>query len=213
MSDDLIAGLSADLEPVRPEAMRNRLLLGLGAGVLAAALLMLVWLGLRPDLAEAVATPIFWLKFAFATALTGAGFAAAIRLARPGGSLRMPLRWTTAIVAVTAVAGLVQLLMASPDDVRALILGGSALVCPVYIVALSLPVLAANVVVMRRLAPTNLTGAGFAAGLLAGAAGTWVYAFHCTESGLPFITHWYTPGTLATALVGAAVGRWLLLRW
>jgi len=96
--------------------------------------------------------------------------------------------------------------------VRGLILGGSALVCPVYIVALSLPVLAANILVMRRLAPTNLTGAGFAAGLLAGAAGTWVYAFHCTESGLPFITLWYTAGTLATALIGAAVGRWLL-RW
>ena len=212
MSDDLVANLSADLKPVRPDAMRNRLLLGLGAGVLAAIVLMLLWLGLRSDLAEAVTTPIFWLKFAFATALTVAGFAAAIRLARPAGSLRVPLRWATGIVAVTGIAGFAQLLLASPNDVRALILGGSALVCPFYIVALSLPILAATILVMRRLAPTQLTAAGFAAGLLAGAAGTWVYAFHCGENGLPFITLWYTAGTLATALIGAAAGRWLL-RW
>jgi hypothetical protein len=54
--------------------------------------------------------------------------------------------------------------------------------------------------------------AGFAAGLLAGGAGAWVYAFHCTESGLPFITLWYSAGILATALLGAVIGRWLL-RW
>ena len=51
MSDDLIASLASDLRPVRPGAMRNRLLLGLAAGVVVATLLMLVWLGLRPDLA------------------------------------------------------------------------------------------------------------------------------------------------------------------
>lgn len=212
MSDDLIASLASDLRPVRPGAMRNRLLLGLAAGVVVATLLMLVWLGLRPDLAAAVTTPIFWLKFAFALALSIAGFAAALRLSRPGGSLRVPLRWTTAIVAATAIAGMVQLLLAPPEAVRALVLGGSALVCPFYIVALSLPVLIGNVVMMRRLAPTNLTAAGFAAGLLAGGAGAWVYAFHCTESGLPFITLWYSAGILATALLGALIGRWLL-RW
>lgn len=211
MSDDLIDGLAADLRPVPPGTMRNRLALGLGAGVVVAALLMLIWLGLRPDLGEAVATPIFWVKFGFALGLTLAGFAAVLRVARPGGGMRVPLRWATAIVAVTGIAGMVQLL-ASPGEARALMLGGSALVCPFYIVALSLPVLAGNVLVMRRLAPTNLAGAGFAAGLLAGAAGTWVYAFHCTESGLPFITLWYTAGILATALIGAALGRWLL-RW
>ena len=73
-------------------------------------------------------------------------------------------------------------------------------------------VLVGNITIMRRLAPTSLTAAGFAAGLLAGGAGAWVYAFHCTESGLPFITLWYSAGILATALLGALIGRWLL-RW
>jgi hypothetical protein len=212
MSDELIDRLSADVAPVRPAAMRVRLVMGLVAGMVAAAVLMVAWLGLRPDLAVAVVTPIFWGKFAFTLVLTGFGLWAVERLARPGGKLRAPLAAVFATIVVTAAAGIVQVILAQPDDVRRLVLGGSALVCPFYIMALSLPILGVNVLVMRKLAPTNLPAAGFAAGLLAGAAGSWVYAFHCTESGLPFITLWYVAGILAVALFGAALGRWLL-RW
>lgn len=212
MSDDLIARLSADLVPVRPDALRNRLLLGLAAGVILAAMAMVAWLGLRPDLAQAIATPIFWAKFAFTFVLAGLGLLAALRLSRPAGRLRDAIVGVFAVIAITGAAGIVQILSSAPEDVRGLVIGGSALVCPFYIVALSAPVLAVSIAVMRRLAPTNLAAAGFAAGLLSGAAGAWVYAFHCTESGLPFITLWYTAGILATALIGAALGRWLL-RW
>lgn len=212
MSDELIDRLSASVAPVRPAAMRVRLVAGLVVGMVAAAVLMLAWLGLRPDLAAAVVTPIFWAKFAFTLVLTGFGLWAVERLARPGGKLRGPLAAVFATIAVTAGAGIVQVILAQPDEVRLLVLGGSALVCPFYIVALSLPILGVNVLVMRRLAPTNLPAAGFAAGLLAGAAGSWVYAFHCTESGLPFITLWYVAGILAVALLGAVLSRWAL-RW
>lgn len=212
MSDDLIDQLSTAVKPVGPGAMRNRLLLWLVAGMVVAAVLMVVWLGLRADLAEAVLTPIFWLKFGFALALSVVGFAAVRQLSRPAGSLRRALLWTFGIIAATGAAGVVQVVLSPPELVRSLVLGGSALVCPFYIVALSLPILAANLMVMRRLAPTSLAAAGFAAGLLAGAAGAWVYAFHCGENGLAFITLWYTSGVLATALIGALVGRWAL-RW
>ena len=212
MSDDLIARLAADLRPVPAGAMRSRLLLGLAGGVGLAAILMLAWLGLRPDLAAAVGTPIFWAKFAFTLVLALLGFAAALRLGRPHGRFRGPLAGVFAVIALTGAAGIVQIIGAPADEVRTLVIGGSALLCPFYIVALSVPVLAASFAVMRRLAPTNLPAAGFAAGLLSGAAGAWVYAFHCTESGLPFITLWYTAGILATALIGAVLGRWLL-RW
>jgi hypothetical protein len=212
MSDDLIAQFSTDLRPVAPAAMRNRLLMWLAAGVVLSAVLMLAWLGLRPDLAVAVGRPVFWAKFAFTLALTVLGFAAAVRLARPGGRLRGPAIGAFAVIAVTGAAGIVQIVGSAPGEIRTLVVGGSALLCPFYIVALSVPVLALSFVVMRRLAPTNLPAAGFAAGLLSGAAGAWVYAFHCTESGLPFIAIWYTAGILATALIGAVLGRWLL-RW
>ena len=212
MADDLIARLATDLRPVPPNLLDRRLALGLATGMLAAALLMLAWLGPRPDLANAIATPIFWAKFAFTLVLTIAGFAAARKLSRPAGRLRNAAIATVAIIAVTGVAGIVQMMNAAPGEVRNLIMGGSALLCPFYIVALSGPIYVVSILVMRRLAPTNLSAAGFAAGLLSGAAGAFVYAFHCTESGLPFITLWYTAGILATALIGAALGRYVL-RW
>jgi hypothetical protein len=212
MSDDLIATLSADVRPMPRHGLQSRLILGLVAGGVLAGLLMAYWLGLRPDLSRAVMTPIFWAKFGFTMALTIAGFVAAERLARPGGRLRLPLAVVFAVIALAGAAGIIQVLANPPERVRYLVLGGTALVCPFYIVALSTPVLAVSLAVMRRLAPTNLPAAGFAAGLLSGAAGAWIYAFHCTESGLPFIALWYTAGVLATALIGAALGRWLL-RW
>ena len=212
MADDLIDRLATDLRPVPRNLLDRRLALGLATGMLAAALLMLAWLGPRPDLATAIATPIFWAKFAFTLVLTIAGFAAARKLSRPAGRLRNAAIATVAIIAVTGIAGIVQMMNAAPGEVRNLIMGGSALLCPFYIVALSGPIYVVSILVMRRLAPTNLSAAGFAAGLLSGAAGAFVYAFHCTESGLPFITLWYTAGILATALIGAALGRYVL-RW
>lgn len=212
MADDLIDRLATDLRPVPRNLLDRRLALGLATGMLAAAVLMLAWLGPRPDLANAIVTPIFWAKFAFTLVLTIAGFAAARKLSRPAGRLRNAAIATVAIIAVTGIAGIVQMMNAAPGEVRNLIMGGSALLCPFYIVALSGPIYVVSILVMRRLAPTNLSAAGFAAGLLSGAAGAFVYAFHCTESGLPFITLWYTAGILATALIGAALGRYVL-RW
>ena len=212
MADDLIDRLAADLRPVSPRRTERLIAAGLLVGLLAAAALMMPWLGLRPDMARAVLTPIFWGKFAFTVAMVATGFLAASRLSRPGGRLREAATIAVAIVAVTGVMGIVQMLLSPPEAARTLLLGGSALLCPFYIVALAGPVYVVAVLVMRRLAPTNLPAAGFAAGLLAGAGGCFVYAFHCTESGMPFITLWYTAGILASALLGALFGR-LALRW
>lgn len=212
MSDDLIGRLADDLRPVPPLRHSLLLCLGLVVGGGAALVLMLNWIGLRGDLASAAGTFVFWSKFAYTLAMTLLGLWAADRLARPGGRLRAPLLGVFAVLVLIGAGAIVQLATSAPEDIRTLVLGGSALVCPFYIVALSLPVFALSVLVMRRLAPTNLAAAGFAAGLLSGAAGSWVYAFHCGESGLPFVTLWYTTGILAVALLGAATGRWLM-RW
>lgn len=212
MTDDLINRLSEDLQPAPKRAISRRLAMGLIAGAFVAALAMLVWLGLRPDLAEAMFGMMYWWKFLYTAAFAGLAFWAATRLARPGGSMRKPMIALFALIVVAAAMGIVQLLVMGPGYARQLVMGVSWLVCPAYIVALSIPIYAATVLVMRRLAPTNLPGAGLAAGLLAGSAAAWVYAFHCIESGMPFVAIWYTLGILVTALAGAIVGRWAL-RW
>src|SRR4051794_10129448 len=87
MTDDLIQSLSAELKPVGRGAAARRIALGLGAGAVVSAAIMLVWIGPRPDLAQALTTSMFWVKFAYA-ALAGLILAAATtRLSRPGARL------------------------------------------------------------------------------------------------------------------------------
>jgi hypothetical protein len=212
MSDDLIDQLAADLKPVRPQAVTMRIIVGLVAGIVAASMLLFAWLGLRQDLAAAVATPIFWVKFAYPFLLAGAGLYAVDRLSRPGATAPGTMLFVTVMFALTVILGTLQFVNAEPETVRGLIMGGSALVCPFYIVALSAPVFVATLLVMRTLAPTRLTLAGLAAGLLAGGIGALVYSFHCGENGLPFLAIWYTAGIAAMAAIGAISGRYLL-RW
>jgi hypothetical protein len=212
MSDDLIDQLAADLKPIQPGAARLRVIGGLVAGVALSAVLLVAWLGLRTDLAAAVATPIFWVKFAYPFLLAGAGLYAVDRLSRPGATAPGTMLFVTVLFALTVILGTLQFVNAEPEAVRGLIMGGSALVCPFYIVALSVPVFIATLLVMRTLAPTRMTLAGLAAGLLAGGVGAWVYSFHCGENGLPFLAIWYTAGIAAMAAIGAVSGRYLL-RW
>jgi hypothetical protein len=212
MSDDLIDRLAAEATPVP----RNRLplLLGLavGVGAVIAMLVMIPWLGLRPDLMEATGTMIFWWKFTYTALFAAIALWATIRLARPGGSMRRPMLGLFALIAFAGALGIAQLVVMPPAMSYELVMGGTALVCPLYIVGLAVPVYAATALIMRRLAPTNLAAAGFAAGLLAGSAAAWVYAFHCGENGMPFLAIWYTTGILIAAGLGAILGRWAL-RW
>jgi hypothetical protein len=91
-------------------------------------------------------------------------------------------------------------------------MGRSHTVCPWRIAILSLPIFASVFWSLRRLAPTKPVLAGAAAGLLAGAAGAFVYAFHCDESAAPFVVLWYTVGIALVGLAGGLLGRFLL-RW
>jgi hypothetical protein len=101
----------------------------------------------------------------------------------------------------------------TPETARtALLMGGSWRSCAPSILILSVPVFVGVFWSLRALAPTRLVLAGATAGVLAGALGTFVYAFHCTESAAPFIAIWYTLGIAAVGIGGALLGR-LALRW
>ena len=77
---------------------------------------------------------------------------------------------------------------------------------------LSLPVFAGVFWAIKGLAPTRLALTGAAAGLLAGAVGAFVYAFHCPETAAPFLGIWYVAGIAIPVLTGAVLGR-RLLHW
>ena len=68
-------------------ALRRRYGAALGWGGLAAAVLMALVLGVRPDIVQAAGQPMFWLKIAFPAAVAAAAMLATLRLSRPGARL------------------------------------------------------------------------------------------------------------------------------
>jgi hypothetical protein len=212
MTDDLIAKLSSEVKPVRSRAM-ERLLLGavLLSGTVA-AITMLGWLGMRPDMDTATDTMMFWTKFGYTLGLALLGGAATLVLARPGGRAIWPWLGAIGLLALVLVGAIIQMAWAEPDEMMPLIIGETPLIGPLRIALLATPVLLAAMLALRRMAPTNPTLAGFAAGVMAGGTGAWIYSFACPENGIMFLALWYTLGILLVAAAGAILGR-LLLKW
>jgi hypothetical protein len=210
-TDSLIDQLANGLAPVRPGHVARLLIPALLGSMIVAVILMSFWLGVRPDLGSAMQTSALWMKLSYTLSYALLGFWLVDRLGRPGVRAAMPMRLLAVPLIVIALLAIAQL-SAPSADTRQLVMGGSAKVCAFHIIVISLPVFVAAFWAMRRLAPTNLTWAGAAAGLLAGGAGAFVYAFRCTETAAPFVAIWYTLGIAAASAAGAILGRWVL-RW
>lgn len=211
-TDDLVTLLATGEGRVTRHAAARRYAMAIAAGVVAATLLMLALLGVRPDLAAAAQLPMFWAKIGYVGSLAAASLLAVLRLSQPGAHLdRVLIALAVPVVAMWALAAYV-LADAEPGERMGLMLGATWAVCPFLIALLSVPVFAATMWAMRDLAPTRLPLAGAAAGLLSGTLGGLVYCLHCPEMAAPFIGTWYLIGMLIPAAVGALLGRHLL-RW
>lgn len=210
MTDDLIARLSTDLKPVRRMAMQRLLLGALLLSGVVAAIAMLALLGMRPDMEVATTTMTYWTKFGYTLAFALLGLAATMVLARPDGHTRWPWLLGFGLLDLLLVFAVVQL--ARADDMMPLIMGSSILRALTYIPVFALPVLLAAILALRRMAPANPTLAGFAAGIMAGGTGAWIYAFACDETGMMFLALWYTLAMVIVGGLGAVLGRFLL-RW
>lgn len=212
-TDDLISRLAAETRPVPRGALARRFATHLVLGGLVALALMIAAMGLRGDLADAVAGASFWMKAAYTAIVGAAGLGLALRLARPGASTGaapwIALGLATAAIAVLAAG---ELATAAPTERLQMWLGQSWRECPARILAVSAPLLVAGLLAMRRFAPTRPTAAGLAVGLAAGGLGATVYGLHCQESTAAFLATWYVLGMAAVGAIGALLGR-RLLRW
>ncbi|MDR3526635.1 MAG: DUF1109 domain-containing protein [Rhizomicrobium sp.] len=209
-TDTLIARLAQNPAPLAtPSAIFTK---GLGGGIVVAFVLTGALLGFRHDFLHAMAGWAYWAKFAYTLALAIAGFVIVERLARPGTDTGHRLLLVAAALVLAAAGALGQWLSAPEAQHAKLFFGGSWRVCVPLIVLVSLPIFVGVIAALRQLAPTRPVAAGAAAGLLAGAAGAFVYGFHCNESALVFVSIWYSAGIAAMTALGAITGRWLL-RW
>ncbi len=186
--------------------------LGAGGGALVSFVAMVLWLGIRPDMADAMATSAYWMKFFYTLLFAAAGFWTIDRLARPGTSSRRQMILEALPFAAIALLALVRLALVPAAMRMPMAMGHSSHVCPLRIAILALPVFAGTFWSLRKLAPTRPVISGLAAGLAAGALGAFIYAFHCDESAAAFVALWYTLGIGLVGLAGALLGRFLL-RW
>ena len=206
---DLLAGGDTRLD--EPAAERQyTLAIAWGAG--AAALLMLVLLGVRDDLLQALTLPAFWIKLGFVASLAAGAFFAALRLSRPGTSLHgVQPAILLPVLGIWAIAACA-LLSADPPERSKLLFGETWQSCPLLIAMLSAPIFFAVMRAMQEQAPTRPALAGAAAGLLSGAIAAVVYCLHCPEMAAPFVGLWYLLGILIPACVGALLGK-VLFHW
>ena len=211
-SDDLIAALSRDVRPVRRHAMQVRLLAGLGAGAVLTMVAVVAWLGVRPDLMIAMHGLTFWIKWGYTGSLGICGTIAAVRLARPDGSVGAALRLIALPVAALAIIAALELATTPRAGWLAMWLGHSWTICSRNVFLLALPIFAGLLWAYRRLAPTRLALAGMSAGITAGAWGATLYCLHCPETSALFVLTWYSLGMAAAAALGAVVGP-RALRW
>jgi hypothetical protein len=211
-TDDLVALLSTNVEPVDRKAVARTLYVAIALAVTVALGIAFAGLGVRPDLMTTSALTYLTIKLAFAIGIVGLAMVYLTRLARPGGERKIsPFVVVVPFIVVVALAG-ISLGSAPREHWERMIVGGEWLECLLSIPIIAIVPFAVAIWAVRRAAPTNLVRAGAFAGLVAGGVSAMAYALHCTDDSLPFIALWYGGTVVLCTLAGATLGP-RLLRW
>jgi hypothetical protein len=211
-TDDLVAMLSTNVEPIGSGRVVRTISIAVAAGAALAFGFMLVGLGVRADLTATRATVFLLLKVAFALAVVGMAMRYLTRLARPGAERGISPLAIAVPFAGIALLGIINLGMAPNSHWNGMILGDEWLECLLSIPIIAIVPFAVTIFAVRRAAPTNLVRTGAVAGLIAGGISAMAYALHCTDDSLPFVAVWYGGTIVLCTLAGAALGP-RLLRW
>ncbi|MBU2957808.1 DUF1109 domain-containing protein [Paracoccus sp. 1_MG-2023] len=207
-TEDLIASLAA--MPAPPRLRMSRIALQIVGLVAIGIFALLFTTGLRPDLAEALTTPITLAKTAIPLSLAAIALPAAMLTARPDAH---PPLWLLALPIAVAVALYLATMAGTPVSmIPQRIIGVSIATCLTSITALSLTPIIVGTALMRRGATTRPTLTGALIGLASGAGAAAGYALHCLDDNPLFFVTWYGIGIAIATAVGAILGRhWL--RW
>jgi hypothetical protein len=171
------------------------------AGVLGGILMILAWLGLRPDLEAALQTPVFWIKIGYAAFIAAGAGLSACRLARDRTWGRAPLVAAAGVAGGFLALGAIQALAMTPAALAGLY-WPAALVCIVQILAIATPMLLFAGYGLASVDPERPRLVGFAGGVACGAVADMVFGLHCSFSSFAIIAPWHTAGMLVCGLAG-----------
>ena len=208
-TDDLIELLVKDLDPRR---FRSMLAGAVAGGIIIAAILFFVGIGVRPDISEAVKSTRFLFKFVVTVSLAVTAIWVTLSVGRPGGSLAHRGLALAIAPALLACAAVVELLVLPESQWMPRLVGQHARLCLTLIPLLSIGPLACVLAALREGAPSSPGLAGAVAGLAASGIAATFYAANCTDDSALFVMTWYPIATLSVTVSGYLIGR-KLLRW
>ena len=211
-TDDLIAMLGTNVEPVDRKYVLRAIGMATGAGALVAMAATLLAFGFRTDLTTPRAFAFLFLKLAFTLVTLVLTVNLLTKLARPGGERKISIAWVVLPFAAVVLLAAAHLASAPSTHWERMILGDRWLECLLSIPLIAIVPFAIIVWVVRRMAPTDLRRAGALAGLIAGSISATAYAFHCMDDSVPFLALWYGGTIILCTAAGAVLGP-RLLRW
>ncbi|MBI3700556.1 MAG: DUF1109 domain-containing protein [Afipia sp.] len=211
-TEDLVAILSKNAEPVERGAMERTFFVALCVGLLFALGIMIVGLGTRADFTTARALIFLCFKIAFALGIVATATVFLIRLARPGGERNASSALVVLPFLAIALIATINLWFAPKSHWDKMIMGDDWLECLLSIPIIAIAPFALAIWAVRRAAPTNLVLTGAFTGLVAGGISAMAYALHCSDDSLPFIAVWYGSTIVLCTFAGAIFGP-RLLRW
>ena len=208
-TEQLIRTLAADnMHRARPVGLVLTLTL-LAAAPISLAMFFAI-LGMRPDVMTAMHNPFFDMKFVVTLALAISAIAISLHLSRPEASLR---GWGWLLLIPAGILALEigsEMMMPQRLPMMTRLIGSNSRVCMTAIPLLSLPLLAAALIGLRRGAPTRPAVAGAIAGMLSAGLAATLYASHCTDDSPLFVATWYPIATAMVTVVGALIGARVL---
>jgi len=211
-TDDLISMLARSEAPSPAPRRLLRVALMLAIGFAVAAFLVVVGLGVRPDIGAA-RMPIM-MKAMFSAFAAAVALPLAMRLMRPGRPLGWRLLALLLLAGGSALVAFVTLMGAPADQRMDMWMGSRSGVpwCVVLIPILAAPCAILLLWTMRAFAPTRLALAGAAIGAVSGGVGAMAYAMYCPTDSVAFVATWYAVAIAVCAALGAAAGS-KFLRW
>lgn len=211
-TEDLINALSRGVEPAERPRWRMKMAITLIAGLIVAAVLVAIGLGVRPDIGTA-RMPIM-MKSLFAALAAAVILPVAVQLMKPGRPLGWRIGAVALFVAVCAIATITALMGEMPEQRWQAWMGGEGRApwCVVLIPILAVPAAALLTWFMRAFSPTRITLTGAAIGALSGGVSAMAYAMYCPTDSVAFVTTWYTLAIAVCAALGALIGS-KFLRW
>lgn len=211
-TDDLVEILSTNVEVVDRRQVSRTIAGAIVVGGIASLAVIVLALGVRPDLERVTAWTFLLVKLAFALGIVALALSALNRASRPGGERRTSVAVIASpFVGIMLLAG-ISLFSTPSSHWGAMIVGDEWLECLLSIPVIAVVPFAAVIWAVRQAAPTNLTRAGSLAGLTAGGISATAYALHCTDDSMPFIALWYGGTVAFCTFAGAYLGP-RLLRW